>query len=83
LSFGTPHRHFRQVGSTNTVAREMAEAGAPNGTVITADEQTAGRGRQGRTWTAAPGSALLFSAIVRPLGKAPPAAAARRPARRL
>jgi BirA family transcriptional regulator, biotin operon repressor / biotin---[acetyl-CoA-carboxylase] ligase len=72
LSFGTPHRHFRQVGSTNTVAREMAEAGAPNGTVVTADEQTAGRGRQGRTWTAAPGSALLFSAIVRPLDKRHP-----------
>jgi BirA family transcriptional regulator, biotin operon repressor / biotin---[acetyl-CoA-carboxylase] ligase len=72
LSFGTPHRHFRQVGSTNTVARELAEAGAPNGTVVTADEQTAGRGRQGRTWTAAPGSALLFSAIVRPLGKRHP-----------
>jgi BirA family biotin operon repressor/biotin-[acetyl-CoA-carboxylase] ligase len=72
LSFGTPHRHFRQVGSTNTVAREMAEAGAPNGTVVTADEQTAGRGRQGRTWTAPPGSALLFSTIVRPLGKRQP-----------
>lgn len=72
MSFGTPHRHFRQVGSTNTVARELAEAGAPNGTVVTADEQTAGRGRQGRSWTAPPGSALLFSAIVRPLGKRHP-----------
>ncbi|MCW2978531.1 MAG: biotin--[acetyl-CoA-carboxylase] ligase [Solirubrobacterales bacterium] len=50
----------------------MAEAGAPNGTVVTADEQTAGRGRQGRTWTAAPGSALLFSAIVRPLERRHP-----------
>lgn len=70
--FGNPHRHFRQVGSTNTVARELAEAGAPNGTVVTADEQTAGRGRQGRTWTAPPGAALLFSAIVRPLGKRHP-----------
>lgn len=68
MSFGTPHRHFRRVGSTNTVARELAEAGAPNGTVVTADEQTAGRGRQGRAWTAAPGAALLYSAIVRPLG---------------
>jgi BirA family transcriptional regulator, biotin operon repressor / biotin---[acetyl-CoA-carboxylase] ligase len=66
--FGTPHRHFRQVGSTNTVARELATAGAPHGTVVTADEQTAGRGRQGRTWTAPPGAALLYSAIVRPLG---------------
>ncbi|HVW45557.1 MAG TPA: biotin--[acetyl-CoA-carboxylase] ligase [Solirubrobacterales bacterium] len=68
MSFGTPHRHFRRVGSTNTVARELAEAGGPNGTVVTADEQTAGRGRQGRAWTAAPGAALLYSAIVRPLG---------------
>jgi BirA family transcriptional regulator, biotin operon repressor / biotin---[acetyl-CoA-carboxylase] ligase len=72
LSFGTPNRHFRQVGSTNTVARELAEGGAPNGTVVTADEQTAGRGRQGRTWTAPPRSALLYSAIVRPLGKRHP-----------
>jgi BirA family transcriptional regulator, biotin operon repressor / biotin---[acetyl-CoA-carboxylase] ligase len=70
--FGNPHRHFRQVGSTNTVARELAEAGAPNGTVVTADEQTAGRGRQGRTWTAPAGAALLYSAIVRPLGKRHP-----------
>jgi BirA family biotin operon repressor/biotin-[acetyl-CoA-carboxylase] ligase len=67
LSFGRPHRHFRQVGSTNTVARELAGAGAPHGTVVTAAEQTAGRGRQGRTWTAPPGSALLYSAVLRPL----------------
>jgi BirA family biotin operon repressor/biotin-[acetyl-CoA-carboxylase] ligase len=68
LTFGTPHRHFRAVDSTNTVARELAAAGAPHGTVVTAAEQTAGRGRQGRTWTAPPGSALLYSAILRPLG---------------
>jgi BirA family biotin operon repressor/biotin-[acetyl-CoA-carboxylase] ligase len=67
LSFGKPHRHFRQVGSTNTVARELAAAGAPHGTVVTATEQTAGRGRQGRTWTAPPDSALLYSAVLRPL----------------
>jgi BirA family biotin operon repressor/biotin-[acetyl-CoA-carboxylase] ligase len=66
--FGTPHHHFRRTGSTNTVARELAAAGAPHGTVITADEQTAGRGRQGRSWTAPPGAALLYSAILRPLG---------------
>ncbi len=65
--FGSPHRHFASVGSTNTVARELAGAGAPHGTIVTADEQTAGRGRQGRTWTAPPGSALLYSAILRPL----------------
>ncbi|HTT94492.1 MAG TPA: biotin--[acetyl-CoA-carboxylase] ligase [Solirubrobacterales bacterium] len=65
--FGSPHRHFARVGSTNTVARELAAAGAPRGTVVTAGEQTAGRGRQGRSWTAPPGSALLYSTILRPL----------------
>jgi BirA family biotin operon repressor/biotin-[acetyl-CoA-carboxylase] ligase len=45
----------------------LVESGAPGGTVVTAAEQTAGRGRQGRTWTASPGKALLYSAILRPL----------------
>jgi BirA family transcriptional regulator, biotin operon repressor / biotin---[acetyl-CoA-carboxylase] ligase len=67
VSFGHPHRHFRATDSTNTRAREMAAAGAPHGTVVTAAEQSAGRGRQGRTWTAPPGKALLYSAVVRPL----------------
>jgi BirA family biotin operon repressor/biotin-[acetyl-CoA-carboxylase] ligase len=66
-TFGTPHRHFAYTDSTNTRARELAAAGAPHGTVVTATEQSAGRGRQGRTWTAPPGKALLYSAIVRPL----------------
>ena len=65
--FGTPHRHFRVTDSTNTRARELAAAGAPSGTVITAREQTAGRGRVGRVWTAPEGKALLYSAILRPL----------------
>lgn len=65
--FGAPHRHFASVGSTNTVARELAAAGAPHGTVVTAGEQTAGRGRQGRSWTTPADSALAYSAIVRPL----------------
>jgi BirA family biotin operon repressor/biotin-[acetyl-CoA-carboxylase] ligase len=65
--FGSPHRHFRLTESTNTVARDLAAAGAPHGTIVTADEQTAGRGRQGRTWTAPPGAALLYSAVLRPL----------------
>jgi len=67
MTFGNPHRHYRSTDSTNTRARELAAAGAPNGTVVTASEQTAGRGRQGRTWTAPPKKALLYSAIVRPL----------------
>ena len=65
--FGAPHRHYRQTDSTNTRARELAEAGAPHGTVVTAAEQSEGRGRQGRSWTAPPAGALLYSAILRPL----------------
>ena len=67
MSFGQPHRHFRRTDSTNTRARELAAAGAPHGTVVTAAEQTEGRGRQGRSWTAPAGKALLYSAVVRPL----------------
>ena len=66
-SFGAPHRHYARTDSTNTRARELAAAGAPHGTVVTAGEQSEGRGRQGRSWTAPPGGALLYSAIVRPL----------------
>jgi BirA family transcriptional regulator, biotin operon repressor / biotin---[acetyl-CoA-carboxylase] ligase len=67
MSFGAPHRHYSVTDSTNARARELVEAGAPGGTVVTAGEQTAGRGRQGRTWTAPPDKALLYSAILRPL----------------
>jgi BirA family biotin operon repressor/biotin-[acetyl-CoA-carboxylase] ligase len=67
MTFGSPHRHFRVTDSTNSRARELADAGAPGGTVVTAREQTAGRGRQGRVWTAPDGKALLYSAILRPL----------------
>jgi BirA family transcriptional regulator, biotin operon repressor / biotin---[acetyl-CoA-carboxylase] ligase len=67
MSFGAPHRHYRVTDSTNARARELVEAGAPHGTVVTAAKQTAGRGRQGRTWTAPPDKALLYSAILRPL----------------
>jgi BirA family transcriptional regulator, biotin operon repressor / biotin---[acetyl-CoA-carboxylase] ligase len=67
-SFGRPRRHFRRTDSTNDRAREMAVAGAPSGSVVTAAEQTAGRGRRDRSWTAPAGKALLYSAILRPLG---------------
>jgi BirA family biotin operon repressor/biotin-[acetyl-CoA-carboxylase] ligase len=65
--FGSPHRHYRVTDSTNERARELVEAGAPGGTVVTAGEQTAGRGRRGRAWTAPEGRALLYSAVLRPL----------------
>lgn len=62
---GRPRLHLRRTDSTNTRARELAAAGAPHGTVVTAGEQSAGRGRHGRTWAAAPGRALLCSVVVR------------------
>jgi len=62
---GRPRVHLRVTGSTNERARELAAAGAPHGTLVTASEQTAGRGRQGRTWTAPAGRALLCSFVVR------------------
>jgi BirA family transcriptional regulator, biotin operon repressor / biotin---[acetyl-CoA-carboxylase] ligase len=65
--FGHPHLHLRLTESTNDRARELAEAAAPSGTIVTAAEQSAGRGRRGRVWSAPPGSALLYSALLRPL----------------
>jgi BirA family transcriptional regulator, biotin operon repressor / biotin---[acetyl-CoA-carboxylase] ligase len=67
VRFDAPHHHYRVTDSTNNRARELAEADAPGGTVVTAREQTAGRGRVGRVWTAPEGKALLYSAILRPL----------------
>ncbi|TML31217.1 MAG: biotin--[acetyl-CoA-carboxylase] ligase [Actinobacteria bacterium] len=62
---GTPRVHHRRADSTNARARELAAAGAPHGTLVTAAEQTAGRGRQGRTWTAPAHRALLASLVLR------------------
>jgi len=55
-----------QVGSTSDVAKELASRGAPEGTVVIADEQTAGRGRLNRDWVAPRGTGLLFSILFRP-----------------
>jgi BirA family biotin operon repressor/biotin-[acetyl-CoA-carboxylase] ligase len=63
--FGRPRIHLCRTDSTNERARRLAIAGAPHGTLVTADEQTAGRGRQGRSWLAPPGSALLCSLVLR------------------
>lgn len=67
---GTPRVHHRTTDSTNERAKELALAGAPHGTLVTADEQTAGRGRQGRAWLAPPRKALLMSVVLRDLGAA-------------
>ena len=69
--FGRPHRHFRLTDSTNERAKELALAGAPGGLVVTADEQTAGRGRRGHSWFGPPGSSLLYSALLRPFSGDP------------
>jgi BirA family biotin operon repressor/biotin-[acetyl-CoA-carboxylase] ligase len=64
-SLGHPRVHLRSTDSTNDRARELALAGAPHGTLVTAAAQTAGRGRQGRRWSAPPGQALLMSLLLR------------------
>lgn len=61
---GWPRVHLRSVDSTNERARELALAGAPAGTLVTAAEQSAGRGRQGRRWSAPAGSSILMSLLL-------------------
>lgn len=65
VALGSPRLHLRRTDSTNTRARQLAAAGAPHGTLVTAGEQTSGRGRQGRSWSAPAGRALLCSLVVR------------------
>jgi BirA family biotin operon repressor/biotin-[acetyl-CoA-carboxylase] ligase len=65
VTLGRPRLHLRVTTSTNERARELAVAGAPHGTLVTTGLQSAGRGRQGRTWTAPAGRALLMSLVLR------------------
>lgn len=68
---GTRQIEYREtVDSTNRVARSMAESGAETGTVVVAGEQTAGRGRLGRTFSSRAGGGLYMSLILRPRGLA-------------
>ncbi len=75
-ALGRPRLHLRVTDSTNERARELAGAGAPHGSLVTAGEQTAGRGRQGRRWAAPAGSSLLASLVLRPPPRLLPLAAA-------
>lgn len=59
-------RYFPSIGSTNDEALAWASAGAPDFSLVIADEQTRGRGRMGRSWFTPPGAALAFSLILRP-----------------
>src|SRR3954465_2828889 len=59
-------RWVAETGSTNADALALARQGAPEGIVLVADHQTAGRGRQGRTWEAPRGASLLVTVLLRP-----------------
>lgn len=58
--------YFETVGSTNNEAGRLAEAGAPEGTLVLAEEQNQGKGRRGRAWVTPAGSAIAMSLVVRP-----------------
>lgn len=64
---GTPRHAFDEIGSTNDEAARLAHEGAPHGTTVTADAQSAGRGRQGRPWVVPTGQALVVSVVLRDL----------------
>lgn len=63
---GREIRYFSRIDSTNQYAKRIAEEGAADGTLIIADEQTAGKGRSGRTWVTPPGQAIAFTLLLRP-----------------
>ena len=69
--FLAQRERFARVGSTNDVVRAWLEAGTPEVCLAVADEQTAGRGREGRAWAAPAGAGLLLSVGFRPDWLAP------------
>jgi BirA family biotin operon repressor/biotin-[acetyl-CoA-carboxylase] ligase len=64
--FGKHIHHYYKIGSTNTVAMEAASAGAPEGSVFLAEQQTAGRGRGANQWHSARSSGIYCSVLLRP-----------------
>ena len=63
---GRQFHHYFRVNSTNDTARCLAVAGAPEGTVVVAEEQTRGRGRLGRSWLSQKGKDITLSLVLRP-----------------
>jgi BirA family biotin operon repressor/biotin-[acetyl-CoA-carboxylase] ligase len=55
-----------EIGSTNSEAMRLAESGSPHGTLVLAESQTSGKGREGRQWITLPGTSLAFSVILHP-----------------
>jgi len=64
--FSKQIHHYYKIGSTNTVAMESAAAGAPEGTVLLAEEQTGGRGRGANSWHSARSTGIYCSVVLRP-----------------
>ncbi|MDO5344718.1 MAG: biotin--[acetyl-CoA-carboxylase] ligase [Lachnospiraceae bacterium] len=67
---GRPVKYFEEITSTNQYAKRIGEEGAPEGTLVVADEQTQGKGRSGRSWTMPRGTAIAMTLLIRP--KLPP-----------
>jgi BirA family biotin operon repressor/biotin-[acetyl-CoA-carboxylase] ligase len=63
---GEPFYFHPTIGSTNERASQLADQGSPHGTLIVAEEQTAGRGRTGRRWFTRQGTGLALSLVLRP-----------------
>ena len=57
---------FDSIDSTNTKAKELAEAGHPSGTLVVADQQTLGRGRRGRSWESPAGTGIFMTLMLKP-----------------
>lgn len=68
---GHPVKYFDEITSTNQYAKRIGEEGAPEGTLVVADEQTQGKGRSGRVWSTPHGTAIAMTLLIRP--KLPPA----------
>jgi BirA family biotin operon repressor/biotin-[acetyl-CoA-carboxylase] ligase len=68
--FGNPIFYFDQIESTNDIAERLARQGCPEGAVILANEQTAGKGRKGNPWFSPPDLGLYFSLVLRPSSEA-------------
>jgi BirA family transcriptional regulator, biotin operon repressor / biotin---[acetyl-CoA-carboxylase] ligase len=68
--YGTPFArritHYFKAGSTNTIAMQLGEQGEPHGTLVIAEEQTAGRGRAGRSWSSEKSAGITCSILLRP-----------------
>lgn len=63
---GQEIKYFESIDSTNVRAKQLAEEGYPNGTLVVADQQTAGRGRRGRAWESPKGNSIFMTFLLKP-----------------